>query len=457
MKKVQKKLGISTIRTVDEMRNALARAHLDIPCAANARRLSRPIRLGSKVAPNSIAVQPCEGFDGLPDGSPSDLVFRRYKRYAAGGSGILWFESFAIADDGRCNPLQMIIKDSTLRGIKNLLDESTGTAVKAMGADHRPYNVVQLTHSGRRSVDADWNSVPLATVENPYLDSHNAIDGRAGKLTIASDEKIETLIEQFIKGAELSAKAGFDGVDIKVCHEYILRELLSSFTRPGKYGGSFENRTRAVFEIIDGIHKKIGNSIDICVRLNAYDCIPYPYGWGMIQKEGIMAPDLTEPIRLCNMLVERGVQLINLSTMEPRYQPYGTGCLAEFDDTSEIDPYRGTTTLLQATRDIKRAVPGGLFVATGLTWFEHFGAHIAAGCMEDGWFDIAGFGRQAMAYPSFAADIIRTGALDRTKSCITCDRCYDLIQKGHTITGCVMRDREIYLPVYREKVLAEKP
>ena len=120
--------------------------------------------------------------------------------------------------------------------------------------------------------------------------------------------------------------------------EYILRELLSAFTRPGKFGGSFENRTRALFDIIDGIRRRVGGGIEICVRLNAYDCVPYPYGWGMVKKEGVMEPDLTEPVKLCNMLVERGVKLINLSTMMPRYRPYGTGLMAEHDD-QPITPY----------------------------------------------------------------------------------------------------------------------
>ncbi len=455
MKKVRKDIPFARLKTPEDMRRALKAAGLDLPCADNAFRLAKPVQLGNRVIPNAIAIHPCEGFDGLPNGAPSDLVFRRYRRYAAGGSGLIWYESIAIADDGRCNPLQMVIKPDTVGEIRRLVQESNAAAKETMGAEFTPYNVLQLTHSGRRSVDENWNPTPLATVRNPYLDSHNAIDGRAGELSIASDERIEELIAQFIDGAELAAEAGFDSVDIKVCHEYILRELLASFTRSGKYGGSFENRTRAVFEIIDGIRARVGDAIDICVRLNAYDCIPYPYGWGMVKEDGVMAPDLTEPIQLCRMLVERGVRLINLSTMMPRYQPTGAGCLAEYDEESIIEPYAGTAALLAATRDIKRQVPGGVFVATGLTWFEQFGGHIAAGCMDEGWFDIAGFGRQAMAYPDFARDILSKGGLERKRCCMTCDKCYDLIQKGHTVTGCVLRDGEVYLPIYREKVLGQ--
>ena len=450
MHKVQKPYNFAQMKSLDDFSRIMRSDGMIFPVSEDMSVLSEPVSLANgKVIPNRICLQPCEGFDGTMDGLPSDLVFRRYDRYARGGAGLIWYESIAVADDGRCNPLQMIIKENTVKEIKRLVDETNRAAQECFG--RRPYNVLQLTHSGRRSVNANWESTPLAVVENPYIDDHNAIDGQSGTITIATDEKIEQIIEQFIDGASYSVEAGFDSVDIKVCHEYILRELLAAFKRPGKYGGSFENRSRALFEVVDGIRNKVGDDIDICVRLNAYDCIPYPHGWGMTKEAGVMKPDITETIKLCNMLVERGVDLINLSTMMPRYQPYGRGYMAEIEE-SDIQPYRGTYYLLKATKEIKDAVPGGVFVATGLTWFEQFGGNLGAGGINEGWFDIAGYGRQAFAYPDFAKNIIQENKMHRNKCCITCDKCYDLIQKGHTMTGCVIRDKEVYLPLYREHV-----
>ena len=172
----------------------------------------------------------------------------------------------------------------------------------------------------------------------------------------------------------------------------------------------------------------------------------------MVQEENVMKPDLSEPVRLCNMLVEQDVRLINLSTMMPRYRPFDHGLMAEHEEDAVITPYLGTYDLLKATRDIKAQVPGGIFMCTGLTWLEQFGANVAAGGIENGWFDIAGFGRQAFAYPDFARDILQGGNMKREKCCITCDKCYDLIQIGHCQTGCVIRDQEIYLPLYRKNV-----
>ena len=445
MKKVLKPFKFGTMKTAADFEKTMTEAGLPFPVDENVDILAKPIQIGDKIVPNRLCIQPLEGFDGEPDGSPSDLIRRRYKRYAGGGAGMIWYESIAISEDGRCNPLQMVIRPSTVQSIREMVEEANAEAIKNFG--RRPYNVLQLTHSGRRSNNKQWQSTPLAVCENPYMDDHNSIDGSSGKITIASDDKIEEII--------LAKQAGFDAVDVKICHEYILRELLSAFTRPGKFGGSFENRTRAVFMIIDGIREHLGDSIDICVRMNAYDCVPYPYGWGMKKEEGVMEPDLTEPIKLCQMLVERGVRLIDLSTMMPRYQPYGRGLMAEHEEgpEAEINPYKGTFDLLKATKEIKDAVPGGIFVCTGLTWLEQFGGNVAAGGIRDGWFDLGGFGRQGFAYPDFAKDLLQDKTMYRNKCCVLCDKCYDLIQIGHCQTGCVMRDQEVYLPLYKKNVL----
>ncbi len=450
MKRVERELKIRSYKTGEEFLAAAAAEGLNYPYSEDTTPLTLPKTLpNGKVLPNSMGIHPLEGFDGTKEGAPTDTVFRRYERYARGGAGLIWYESIAISDDGRCNPLQMVIKESTVGKIKELVAHSNAAAVESCG--RKPYNVLQLTHSGRRSVDSNYRPTPLAAVANPYLDEHNSVDGSKGELTIATDEKIEEIVEGFIHGAELAYEAGFDAVDVKICHEYILRELLSAYTRPGKYGGSFENRSRAIFEIIRGIKERLGDKIDICVRMNAYDCIPYPYGWGMVKEEGVMAPDLTEPKMLVKMLYDEGVQIFNVSTMMPRYSPYGPGMLAEHGEGS-IRPFTGVSNLLNATRELKAAVPEAVFMCTGLAWLDVFGANVGAGGLKDGWFDIAGFGRQAFAYPDFAKEVTEKGCFDRNKVCMTCDMCYDLMTIGHTITGCACRD-EMYRDLYREKVI----
>lgn len=454
MKKVCKPYKFGNFKTNADFMAMMAADGIDFPISDDISILLNPYILANgHVIPNRIVTQPLEGLGGTKEGNPSESVFRRYKRYAEGGAGVIWYESIAVSDEGRCNPLQMIIKKETVPEIKRLVEQSNMAAITKYG--RKPYNILQLTHSGRHSVNEHWESTPLTVVHNPYFDPDNSVDGQNGEIIFATDEKIEEIIEGFIQGSELALQCGFDSVDIKVCHEYILHELLAAYNRPGKYGGSFENRTRAIFKIIHGVKECCGDKIDISVRLNAYDCIPWPHGWGMKQEEGVMEPDPSEVIRLCNLLVAEGVGIINLTTMEPRYQPYGKGFMAEMEEDAIIEPYKGVLVLLDMTRRIKAEVPGGTFVCTGLSWLENFGAVVGAGGIKEKWFDLAGFGRQAFAYPDFTEDIMKTGNLIHTKCCVTCDRCYDLIQKGHIQTGCVIRDSKVYMPLYKKYVLNE--
>lgn len=92
-------------------------------------------------------------------------------------------------------------------------------------------------------------------------------------------------------------------------------------------------------------------------------------------------------------------------------------------------------------------------MGTGLSDFREFGAEIGAGGLRDGWFDIAGFGRQALAYPEFANDILSGDGLDKQKCCTGCNNCFKLMDPGHTMTGCIVRDSGLYLPLFRKYVL----
>lgn len=437
----------ASLHTTADFCAAMRREGVALPCSDNLSLLGRPLDLGGAAAPNRIAIHPLEGFDGTIEGAPSARTFRRYGRYAAGGAGMIWFEACAVCEDGICNPYQLVIKRENLPHLRELVQFTDRTARETRGV--APYKVLQLTHSGRGSVDRSWRPVPLAAFANPLIDRYYP------GVQIASDERIELLLRQVVEAAVLAAEAGFDAVDIKLCHNYIMRELLAAFTRPGKYGGSFANRTRFIREALAGIRRETGGRIAVCTRLNAYDCIPYPYGWGMEKREGALNSDLTEPIELVRLMRGEGVRLFNISTMMPRFAPTDRGYLDNYEDRAVLHPYRATAALLQATREIKRAVPEALLVATGLSWFRQFGANVGAGGIEEGWFDVAGFGRQGFAYPQFAADVLDRGFMDPAQCCVNCDKCYDLIHL-HENTGCVVRDAQEYLPLYRHGIGARQ-
>src|SRR5207245_10645050 len=112
-----------------------------------------------------------------------------------------------------------------------------------------------------------------------------------------SDSEIEQLIEDYVEAAQVAWDVGADFVDIKHCHGYLLHEFLSAFTRPGKYGGSFENRTRILREIVAGIRAS-GNRIDLAVRLSAFDLVPFKPD-PALSRPGKPGPGIPEDFSAC--------------------------------------------------------------------------------------------------------------------------------------------------------------
>lgn len=428
-----------------QKQNILEEMHkqgLTLPYSENLSSYKTPLSLYGKTIDNRIGIQPLEGFDSDIQGSPTDMVRRRYLRFVKGGAGLIWFEACAVSEDGKSNPFQMSLTDQNVTAFCELIQLMDQTAKEAK---RKPaFKVLQLTHSGRMSRDKNWNSAPLAARRNPEEETlpESAVP------FLADDERIKQMVAEHIHAAKLAADAGFDAVDIKVCHGYFLSELLSAFHRPGPYGGNFENRTRALFEIVDGIKDLLADRIGITVRLNAFDSVPFPYGYGIAEKEGRLTADLNETIQVCKMLRDRGVQLINISASSPSEHLFG----AEPTDAF-YQKYVSGADLLTAARLLKQEVPEVAFMCTGLSAFKELGAEIGAGGIKDGWFDIAGFGRQALAYPDFANDILYHGSMDEKKCCTGCNSCFKLMDPGHTMAGCIVRDQEIYLPLYKEHVL----
>jgi 2,4-dienoyl-CoA reductase (NADPH2) len=261
--------------------------------------ISRPVKIGSKIAPNSMAILPMEGCDSNPDGSPSDLVTRRYNRFNSGGAGLIWYEACAVVHKGKANPLHMYLNRANAGAFAALIKENCAETAKSYGSDHNPVRIIQLTHAGRYA-RPDHAPEPIIAYHDPLLDLRSGIDKN---YPLVTDEFLDELQEDFVQSAILARDAGFDGVDIKACHRYLVSELLASHTRAGKYGGSFENRTRFLVETIRNIRKAVGDDFIIASRFNAFDAHPYPYGFGA-DKDDDTKPDMAEPLALTKLLVE---------------------------------------------------------------------------------------------------------------------------------------------------------
>ena len=426
-------------RNLDELKEDILRMGIDLPVSEQLDILKTPLSLYDKQLSNRLVNHPMEGCDGTVEGAPGELTFRRYERFGAGGVGTLWVEACAVCNEGRANARHLFLNRDHLPAFKKLYDSMIAATITTSGEDFRPYTVLQLTHAGRYSKpDSDATAI-VAVAENPCLDPVSN-----PKRRLITDEELEQTEDLYVNTAILAKETGFDAVDIKGCHRYLNSELLSAHTREGRYGGSFENRTRFLLNIIDKIKANV--DIDITTRINAYDAIPYPYGWGTCEN-GL--PSLEEPKRLIKILREKGVQMVNISTGNPYYNPH-IGRAADVGPyTAPEHPIESAARMLQIIRELKVAVPDMKFVGTGFTWFREYGANIAAGCIEQKWMDLAGFGRQSFAYPDFARDIITQGAMERQKCCITCTKCTELMRFGGQ-AGCVIKDSRVYLPLWRE-------
>ncbi len=426
-------------KSLDELKEDIAKMGLDIPVSSDVAPLFRPIDIGNKTVPNRLAINPMEGCDGTPEGKPSDLTRRRYRRFGEGGAGLVWYEATAVVNEGRANPRQLQINKETRADVAATLKELQEAASAA--GHGRPYSVLQLTHSGRYSRPGSAPA-PIVAVSNPYLDA------RLPEVHVISDEELEQLEDKFVSAAQMAAEVGFDAVDIKACHGYLLAELLSAHTREGRYGGSFENRTRALCSIVDKIRGKLGDKITLAVRLGVYEQVPHPYGWGA-DKDDYHKPDYTEPARLVKLLWERGVKLFAISVGNPYYNPHLTRPYDKGGYIPPVHPLEGVRLLLNAAKEMQTAAPGAVIMGAGLSWLRQFSPNVAAGCVEQGWLKLAGFGRQAIAYPDFAANLLKTGALDPKKTCLSCSQCTTIMRDGGC-AGCVPRDNKVYLPIYKK-------
>ena len=411
----------------------------DISC------LSGEVRVGTKVAHNRIAYQAMEGCDGTFDGSPDELTKRRYMRFARGGAGIIWFEATAVMNEGRANPRQMYLTDKTKSDFERIVNDIKETCVKENGFE--PLVILQLTHSGRYSKPNGFPE-PLIAYNNPIFEGNNPID----KSRIVTDDYLDTLSEALVKGAVDAKDCGFDGADIKSCHRYLLSELLSAYTRDGKYGGDFEGRTRMLTGTVKEAKKATGRNFIITSRLNIYDGFEYPYGFSVKEGEGI-TPDYTEAKELVKILVENGADLIDMTMGNPYFNPHVNRPFAKGTYEPPEHPLFGVQRMLNGISEVASVIKGTPVICSGISFLGKVSPNVVAGYVKDGRFDFAGYGRETLAYPSVANAITSGEGLNPSKLCICCGKCTEIMRcKGGT-PGCVIRDSEVYMPLYKKFVL----
>lgn len=436
-------------KSVQEIQEKAKELSLHLPFATDTAVLKKSLHVSDSVTlANRLGIAPMEGADSELDGSPSELTTIRYVNEAIGGSAIIWFEAVSIVPEARSSSHQLMITPDNLNSYKELIRKIKEAGMKANGFE--PFVVLQANHSGRYSNPMD-KAAPLIAYRHPIYEKLRPADDSC----IVSDDYLKNLESEFGKAAKLTKEAGFDAIDIKSCHGYLLAELLSAYKRPGIYGGPFENRSRLLFNCISAAKAYEDAHFMVTVRLDIYDGFAYPYGFG-VKENGDDTPCFDEPIALVNKLYHTsGIHMVNLTMGNPYVSIHVT---RPFDIGKYVPtehPLVGEARMINGIGAVKKAVPEMKILASAPSYLRQFSDLFSAGAVEEGLCDGMLFGRMSFANPAFPNQIIKTGRIDASRVCLTCGKCGNLI-RAKKPTGCVIRNPKMYLGYYKEFLAENK-
>jgi 2,4-dienoyl-CoA reductase-like NADH-dependent reductase (Old Yellow Enzyme family) len=472
-------LRLGSVKTVAQFKEHLNALHISIPCdvelALGARSaLRKPLVKGGIRIGNRIAVQPMEGWDGTADGNPTENTLRRWRRFGASGAKLIWGgEAVAVSHEGRANPNQLVVAAHTCEGLGQLHGALVEEHRRTTGSDSGLLIGLQLTHSGRFSrPNAHERNEPRILYRHPILDRRLKIPDDYPVLT---DSEIRAIVEDFHQAAAIASRLGFDFVDIKHCHGYLGHEFLSAHTRKGCYGGSFENRTRFLREVVEGI-RAVAPKLHIGVRFSAFDTAPFipdptnsmpgklgpgipensliPYRWGFgVNPLNPTEADLAEPIRFLSLLEQLDIRLVNLSAGSPYYNPHiQRPALYPPSDGYQPpeDPVIGVARQMEMTRQLKSQFPDLIFVGSAYSYLQDFLPNVAQAAVREGWVDLVAMGRMVLTYPELLWEASEGRALQRQRICRTFSDCTTAPRNGLP-SGCYPLD-----PYYKTSESAEQ-
>lgn len=417
--------------------------------------LARPCTIDDRVVGNRFAILPIEGWDSTIDGKPTELTRRRWQRFGLSGAKLIFGgEAVAVREDAKGSPSQLMISEENVGEIARLRELLVRTHERQFSSSKDLLVGLQLTHSGRVSRPHDMKyPEPVILYHNPVLDQRFGVTADTPVLT---DDEIAHLINDFIEAARLAQRAGFDFVDIKHCHGYLGHEFLSAVDRPGRYGGSFENRTRFLREIVAGIRAEVPG-LGIAVRFSAFDFLPfqpgadghgepaefsgekYPYAFG---GDGTgLGIDLTEPLNFLNLLSKLDIKLVCISAgagynahiVRPYFKPSAGGY------RSPEDPLAVVARFIAVTAELKRKCPELVYVGSAYSYLQQWLPNVAQSVIKNGMADFVGIGRMSLCYPEMVADILGGRALKHELICRGCGDCITAPRNG-LVSGCYTLD-----------------
>jgi len=265
-------------------------------------KLFSPLKLREVELRNRIGVSPMCQYSSR-DGFADDWHLVHLGAFATGGAGVVFTEATAVASNGRISPQDLgIWDDAHVESLSRIAD---------FVARHGAVPGMQLAHAGRKaSSRRPWDGGP-ATVpadrggwpDDVWAPSAVPFSGEYPKPNALGFEGIRRVVDAFGHAARRALDAGFRIVEIHAAHGYLIHEFLSPLSnrRDDAYGGSFENRTRLLLEVVDRVRDAWPERLPLAVRISATDWVEG--GW-----------DLDQSVALARSLRDRGVDLVDTSS-----------------------------------------------------------------------------------------------------------------------------------------------
>ena len=382
------------------------------------RNFFKTLGIKNKTIPNRFFAQAMEANDSENGGQPSERTINRYKKYAEGKWGVVNIEAVSIIETSLARINGMIINKRNLDSVKRLVD---------VFRKHNKEGLlfIQITHSGERS--------------GPFSDIVTLTPSEKNEPRYLSSDEIERIRDLFIMGALLSEQAGLDGVDIKLCHGYLGGEMLRpSNTRSDRWGSSFENRTRFLSEVVQGIkNSRKSDNFIIGSRISIFEGIRG--GCGTTGPKEIVE-DLSEMLNVIRLMDDLGMDFVNVSAGIPAL----TGTITRPVETSKylvLNHLRYTKTVKEMMKKENRKL---MVIGSAYSTYKAEVIDVMDEMIDRDYVDLCGFGRQSFADPLTPKKL---AAGEPVNWCVLCSGCAKLMI-AQLNDGCIVFD-DYYKEIYK--------
>ncbi|MBG0778981.1 MAG: FAD-dependent oxidoreductase [Desulfotignum balticum] len=337
--------------------------------------LFSPIRIGNLTVKNRLMMSAMSINFGVDDNCHvTEQLMAYFVERARGGAGMMLVGGGSVHPGGQELPdLPQMYEDGCIPALKRMVDQV------------RPFGTrfgVQLMHGGRQSY------LPEKVAPSP-IPAPAVVKGEVRALTVA---EIRHLVACFGDAARRCRDAGFDFVEIHGAHGYLINQFMSpnANIRTDEYGGSFENRTRFLFEILADIRARAGEDFPVGIRINGNDYMEN--GW-----------ELTDALTLAPLLEAAGVAYVHVSA-----GVYGS---TELTIPSMYTPQGCFVHLAEA---VKQVVGIPVITVGRIKDPVHAEQIIARGQA-----DMVALGRSFLADPHYP-EKARTGRIQEIRPCVGC-------------------------------------